>query len=162
LLPRTREEAVMRGSAASTILLVIALLAIAGGGAYVVLRYALPKKGPEGAHASAWDSEKRREWAGRLLSEGLDDQAIDVYEDLIARGDLDAGQIASASLSIAKLHLEKQRWEKALASCYRAQTVAPDALKPEIGRIVIQCLERLGRSSDARFALKKSTATSGE
>ena len=83
-----------RGSAATAILLALLLIAIVGGGAWVVATYALPKKDATAAAASGWDVERRREWAGKLLSQGLDDEAIELLCTKPRAGSLSLGDAA--------------------------------------------------------------------
>ncbi len=146
------------GSGSVRLVIIVQLLSVAviGGAIYWGNRHPVASAPP-----AAWTVEKQREWAGKLLARGLKDEAIDVYERLISSGALEPAQIAPVSLSIARLHAERQRFEKAVAALDRAAMTAPnDDLRGEINRLLVECLERLGRSSDAAFELKKAASPS--
>lgn len=108
----------------------------------------------------AWSIDRRREWASALAADGLDDQALAIYEEIVRepRGLGDAQRVG-ISLTIAELHMKKGRFEEALASLYRAKLFKPEG---ETARRIeekrIQCFERLGRSSTADRILAKATA----
>ncbi len=145
------------GSAAVIVLLIILLLLAAGTLGVVLV--GVPAGGPSVTAARTWNVERQREWAGKLLARGLQDEAVGVYESIIASGEIPDVTLASISLSIGKIHADRQRYEKAVAALDRAALLTTsDEQKGEINRLLVTCLERLGRSADAAFELKKAAA----
>lgn len=139
-----------------SLFLLAALLLISGGAAFALIRLL----GADAASAPGrFDPERRRAWAGKLLAEGLREEAALVYEALIASPDVDLPTVAAVSFSIAKIHIEDHRYEKALAALYRAEiATTDDGIRAEIGRLVVHCLAKLGRDADARHALRRAAA----
>ena len=109
---------------------------------------------------SLWDVEAKREWAARLRSEGLDDQALVAYAELLRDGEgLSKNAIIGASVVVAEIHMKKGRFEQALASLYRASQLGPESeLKRRIDGWKINCLERLGKTAAADRLLDKASA----
>ncbi|MFT7617220.1 MAG: peptidyl-prolyl cis-trans isomerase C [Planctomycetota bacterium] len=109
---------------------------------------------------SAWDTDAKREWAARLRNEGLDEEALVVYEDLINTGHgLSANSLVGTSVIVAEMHMKKGRYSKALASLLRAtQLGAKGELLRKVDTWKIECLERLGKSAAADRLLDRSSA----
>ncbi len=116
------------------------------------------------AKAGDWDTDAKREWAANLRNEGLEDEAIATYEDLINHdGGLSKSAIIGSSVVIAEIHMKKGRYQKALASLLRAAQLRPEG---ELGRRIdtwrIECLERLGKGAAADRLLDRASKPSGE
>ncbi|MCB9834037.1 MAG: peptidyl-prolyl cis-trans isomerase [Planctomycetes bacterium] len=138
----------------------LALAAVLGLAGLVACR---AESGPALASAATetatFDVEKKRDWAARLRAEGLDEQALRVYEELLADGrGLSPQAFTGASLIVARIHMEHRRYEEALASLMRATAFGPEGdTGAEIDRLRIQCLERLGRGAAADRLLARTT-----
>ncbi len=63
---------------------------------------------------ATFDVERKRDWAAKLRAEGLDEQALRVYEELLDDGrGLSPNAFVGASLIVAEIHLAKGRHEHA-------------------------------------------------
>lgn len=122
-----------------------------------------PADGSSGNSASAsarvLDLEKRREWAASLAADGLEKEALAIYEKIVdEESALTPAQIVGISMTIADLEIKQSRYEAALASLYRAKLFSPTSEQMrKIDEKRIQCFERLGRSQTADRLLEKST-----
>lgn len=100
-----------------------------------------------------------REYAGKLKSKGLKEEAAAAYEAYLRVADLQADGRSNVCFTIASLYMEAQEYEKALAWFYLIQTLSPKAdIADRAGPKIIACLENLGRHADARYELNRETA----
>ena len=133
--------------------------------AFVLMPIACDKGGAEARGGAAeevapFGPEKQRELAAQLRADGLDDEALAIYESLIATGrGLSDKALVGSSMIVAEIHLKKGRYEKALAALYRARlTGAEGETARKIDEMRITCFEKLGRGAAADRLLDRSTA----
>ncbi len=140
------------------------LLALIGIGGLLSCKQEVPPATVK-ANAGVWTTDAKRTWAANLRDAGLDEQAIVVYEDLIAQNDgLSQQALLGTSVVVAEIHMKKGRYQEALASLLRAGQLNPEGdLARKINTWRITCLERLGRSDAADRLLDRASAlgTSG-
>ncbi|MBI4430929.1 MAG: peptidyl-prolyl cis-trans isomerase [Candidatus Omnitrophica bacterium] len=112
---------------------------------------------------SGWTMDQMREYANRLKSDGLVDQAVFAYEDYLEAAELDGPARGKIYYSIGEMLLGANLYEDALSYFYKAEIADPKSdLKDEIGSYIVTCLERLGRGLDAEYQLESRTALGGE
>ena len=113
---------------------------------------------------SLWTVEKKREWASQLRADGLDEQALVIYEDLLREGrGLSEKAMVGTSIVVADIHIQKARYEQALAALYRARLFGAEGESlRKIDEKRILCFERLGRSAAADRLLDKASALTGK
>lgn len=113
-----------------------------------------------GDSSNTVSKEKRRELANVLFNQELYDQSISEYRAYLEQYPLDAGEQANIAYRIASIYLDrKQDYDNALAYFLRAKHFDPQSkLQPQIAKKIVECLERLNRSSDARQVVTQSAA----
>jgi len=108
---------------------------------------------------TTWTAEQQRALAVSLQTQGLTLQSADAFKDYLSRFDVPASERASVCYSMGKMYFDQQSYEESLVYFSQAELADPTAaFIPDIGRLKVTCLERLGRSADAQYALKKQTA----
>lgn len=113
--------------------------------------------------SAGWTPVQMRDYANKLKSDGLVDQAVDAYEEYLEKGDVDGPTRAKIYFSIGEMLLNASRYEDALSYFYKSETVDPNSpLKKEIGSYIVTCLERLGRGLDAEYQLESRVNLEGE
>jgi peptidyl-prolyl cis-trans isomerase C len=109
--------------------------------------------------AGSWTAEQQRAFAVKLQTQGLHRQAADAFTEYLSRYDVPPAERASVCYSVGKIYYDRHAYENALVYFSQAELADPDAaFMPEIVRLKITCLERLGRTADAQYALNKHTA----
>lgn len=102
--------------------------------------------------------EQLREYAAYLAERQQPVAAIEAYQAYLDRATLEPEARANVCYSVAKLAIEAQRFEDALPYLYQAEFLAPEsALKDEIDKKVVLCLDKLGRPVDLRKELRQRT-----
>lgn len=105
-------------------------------------------------------AEKKREFANVLYNQQLYAQAAKEYEDYLRMYSLSPGERANISYQIANIHLDRLHdYENALAYYLRIKYLYPESnLQKEVGKKIVECLERLQRSTDAQQVIEQTTA----
>lgn len=105
-------------------------------------------------------AEKKRELANVLYNQQLYSQAIDEYKDYLQSYDLNESERARISYQIANIYFERLGdYENALAFFLRAKHLDPQSnLQQQLSKKIVECLERLQRSSDARQVVEQTAA----
>jgi hypothetical protein len=112
----------------------------------------------EAGPAGGLSLEQQKRLALYLEEKQLPNRAIDAYTDYLERASLDNAARAKVCYSIAKLALDTEHYEQALASLYEAEMLDPASdLKPEIDRKIVLCLDKLGRAVDLKRELRRRT-----
>ncbi|MBN1900672.1 hypothetical protein JW926_05015 [Candidatus Sumerlaeota bacterium] len=118
----------------------------------------------KGSTQSAEDASKRISLAAQLEEKGLYDEAAREYEAALETPGLTPAKRSNLYYILGNLHYEKKKdYEKALANFIRAKHYNPES--PELQKITektVVCLERIGRSLDARNVLSDATYLAGE
>ena len=129
----------------------VLLAALAAGVGYLGF---MSSRAPVRTSLHGITGEQRRDLAGKLLSAGLPDKAIEQYELYLEESAIPADRKANIAFTIGKLHMEQGRYEDALSWLYRVEMLDPATqLGPEVGSKIVACLERLGRYAQAQFSL---------
>jgi len=112
---------------------------------------------------SSWSIEQMRNYANRLKSDGLVDQAVQAYEEYLDKAAVDGPSRARIYFSIGEMLLKANRYEEALSYFYKSEVADPNSeLKSETGGYIVTCLERLGRGLDAEYQLESHVNLDGE
>ncbi len=128
-----------------------------------VLYWGLLDHRPAVSGTSGIYGEVRRDLAGKLLSAGLKEKAIEQYERYLSEADLIPQRMANMAYTIGKLYMEEGRYEDALSWLYQVEMFDPKTdLAPEVGSKVVACLERLGRFSQAQYSLEARSSLNKE
>lgn len=102
--------------------------------------------------------------AAQLEEKGLYDEAVREYEEALKGSGLSPAKRSNLYYILGNLYYEKKKdYEKALANFIRAKHYNPES--PELQKITektVICLERIGRSLDARNVLSDATYLAGE
>jgi peptidyl-prolyl cis-trans isomerase C len=108
----------------------------------------------------ALPAEKKREVANALYNQELYQQAIEEYRDYLRSYSLDEKEQANISYQIANIYFDRLKdYENALAYFIRAKHLDPQAnFQAQIGKKMVECLERLNRSTDARQVIAQTSA----
>lgn len=110
------------------------------------------------------DAAGRISLAAQLEEKGLYDEAAREYEEAIKAPGLSPAKRSNLYYILGNLYYEKKKdYEKALANFIRAKHYNPQS--PELQKITektVICLERIGRSLDARNVLSDATYLAGE
>jgi len=111
---------------------------------------------------SGLSPEELRGLAAHLAEKEHLDAAVDTYEDYLRVADLQPADRARVCYTVANLALDLQNYDKALTLLYEADYLgAPDDIKAEVDKKIVQCLDRLGRTADLRKELRnRSNLTS--
>ncbi len=155
-----RKKPYVRWTFYASVACLLLLLGLCGGVAYL----ALSPGGRTGHAAGAGlKPELRRELAGRLLAAGLADQAIEQYRRYLEEARVPPDQQGQIAYTIGKLCMDRGRYEEALSWLYQVEILHPQTeLAAETGSKIVACLERLGKYTQAEYALQSHAAPSTE
>ncbi|MBD3183931.1 hypothetical protein GF312_16725 [Candidatus Poribacteria bacterium] len=105
-----------------------------------------------------WTWEKQFKYANTLLSKGLKRQALTEYEECFEMGEALPDDRAKVAYQMGDIYMELGEYEKALASFYRVDMETPDSeISSQTDAKVVECLERLGMTEQARYELESRT-----
>ena len=105
-----------------------------------------------------WNAQQQRKLAVKLQTDGLAAQAVDAFKACL-QFDIPGPERASIAFAIANLYFDSGDYANALAWFNCVEIADPNAsVMQETARRSITCLERLGRSVDAQYALAKHSA----
>ncbi len=112
-------------------------------------------------HLSA---EKKREIANVLYNQQLYEQAVTEYTDYLNDYNLAPQEQANISYTIGNIYFERlQDYENALAYFLRVKYLYPESqLQQDVSRKIVECLERMDRSLDARQVIEQNAALDEE
>ncbi|MFC2089091.1 hypothetical protein ACFLSX_05755 [Calditrichota bacterium] len=102
--------------------------------------------------------------ANNFYNNALYQAAINEYEEYITLYQIDNNRKANTYYIIANIYFERiHDYEKALEYYFRIKYLFPESnLQSEVGKRIVNCLERLERSQDAQRVLEKETALKEE
>jgi len=120
---------------------------------------ACSKKPPSGV-----DADQRINLAHTFYNNQLFTAAIQEYEAYLAAYPVAENKRANIIYQIANIYFERLNdYEKALENYLRIKYLYPQSdLQGEVGKKIVDCLERLERSQDAQRLLEKETALKPE
>jgi peptidyl-prolyl cis-trans isomerase C len=104
--------------------------------------------------------EKKLSLANNFYNNELYEAAIQEYVEYVNNYDVDNNRKANSIYTIANIYFERLHdYQKALEYYFRIKYLYPESnLQDEIGKKIVNCLERLERSQDAQRVLNKETA----
>lgn len=105
-----------------------------------------------------------KQFAEELLNKGLYKPAIAEYEKFSQDPGLDRQKLSNLYNLIGNIYMENLNdYENAMANFLKSKTLLPEtADKAELNKKLIECLERLGRSTEASLEMAKITALKPE
>ena len=106
-----------------------------------------------------FDAEKIRDYANALYNRQLYQQAAREYNYYLQNYDLTESESANINYTIANIFFERMRdYENALTYFLKVKHLYPQSpLQDEINKKMVECLERLDRSTDAQQVLEEAT-----
>jgi len=115
--------------------------------------------GQNAQHPGA-DADQRLNLAHTFYNNQLFEAAIHEYEAYLAAFPVDVNKRANIIYQIANIYFERLNdYDKALENYLRIKYLYPQSnLQGEVGKKIVDCLERLERSQDAQRLLEKETA----
>lgn len=104
--------------------------------------------------------DKKLNLANNFYNNELYEAAIQEYLDYINNYNIDNNRKANSYYTIANIYFERiHDYQKALEYYFRVKYLYPESnLQNEVGKKIVNCLERLERSQDAQRVLNKETA----
>ncbi|OQB15402.1 MAG: peptidylprolyl isomerase [Candidatus Omnitrophica bacterium ADurb.Bin205] len=113
--------------------------------------------------ASFLTSSSQMDYANKLLSKGLKSEAAEAFEEYLASGKMQPQEEAKLLYKLGSVYMELYKYEKALKSFYKAEMLDPKAeFSGEMNQKIVEALENLGMSSQARYELEARTSLGGE
>ncbi|MCM8781933.1 MAG: tetratricopeptide repeat protein, partial [Candidatus Omnitrophica bacterium] len=92
------------------------------------------------------------------MSKGLKNEATDVFEEYLANAKIRPQEEAKLLYKLGNIYMELYKYEKALKSFYKAEMLNPKAeFAQEMNQKIIEALENLGMSTQARYELEART-----
>ena len=106
------------------------------------------------------DADKRINLAHTFLNNELFEAAVKEYETYLADYSVSVAKQANIYYQIGNIYFERLHdYNKALENYLRIKYLYPESeLQTEVGKKIVNCLERLDRSRDAQRMLEKETA----
>ncbi|MEJ2049137.1 MAG: hypothetical protein P8Y60_04705 [Calditrichota bacterium] len=103
---------------------------------------------------------KKRELANAFYNQQLYQQAVEEYIDYLNRYRIDNNEQANVTYMIANIYFDRLHdYENALAYYLRLKYLYPNSnLQNESNKKVVECLERLKRSTDAQQVIEQTAA----
>lgn len=115
-----------------------------------------------GSSKSYFTAQQQLDYANKLLSKGLKEQAAEVFEDYLANPQLKPQEGANLLYRLGNIYMELYKYEKALKNFYKAEIIEPNSeFVQEMNQKIIEALENLGMSAQARYELE-ARASLGE
>lgn len=109
------------------------------------------------------NSQSQIDYANKLLSKGLKGEAAEVFEEYLSTVRLQAKDEASLLYKLGSIYMELYKYERALKSFYKAEMLQPKAeFVQEMNQKIIEALENLGMSAQARYELEARTSLGQE
>jgi len=110
------------------------------------------------------DADKKIQLANTYFNNELFRAAIKEYEEYLNNYPVEENKRANIVYQIANIYFERLKdYEKALENYLRIKYLYPESnLQSDIGKRIVNCLERLERSQDAQRVLDRETALKPE
>lgn len=108
----------------------------------------------------AVSADARLQLANTYYNNGLYQAAVDEYLEYIRDYSLDPNRQANTYYNIANIYFERiNDYEKALQYYFKIKYLYPEsALQGDVGKKIVNCLERLKRSTDANRYVQQEAA----
>jgi len=103
------------------------------------------------------------DYANKLLSKGLKEQSAEVFEDYLRNSRLSPQEEARLLYKLGSIYMELYKYDKALKNFYKIEMLQPQAeFANEMNQKIVEALENLGMSSQARYELEARTSLGAE
>jgi len=113
--------------------------------------------------ASFLTSQSQMDYANKLLSKGLKSEAAEAFEEYLASGKMQPQEEARLLYKLGSIYMGLYKYEKALKSFYKAEMLDSKAeFTGEMNRKIVEALENLGMSSQAKYELEARTSLGRE
>lgn len=114
--------------------------------------------GCQNADSPKFDRDTVRDYASALYNRQLYHQAVSQYEFYLDSYDQDDTEAANVNYTVAEIYFERLHdYENALTYYLKVKHFYPTTpLLDETNKRIVECLERLDRSTDAQQALEES------
>jgi parvulin-like peptidyl-prolyl isomerase len=146
------------GPVVNKIIIVLLLILVALGLANLVTGFSSDGSAPRTA-ARGLSAEQTKQLATKLTQRNLYQQAAKVWQDYLARADLEDAERAKVLFQVGMALEKAGLYGEAIEYYYRSETVASlDELVPQINAHIKVCFEKLGKFSALRYELMDRTA----
>ncbi|MCM8780417.1 MAG: peptidylprolyl isomerase [Candidatus Omnitrophica bacterium] len=109
------------------------------------------------------DAKIQLDFANKLLSKGLKEQAAEALEEYINSTPLSLQEEAKLLYKLGGIYMELYKYDKALKNFYKAEMLEPKAeFILQMNQSIIEALESLGLTTQARYELEERTSLSKE
>jgi len=157
-LKEFRAQYAPKGQRSGVLAVVQLVVVVAGFAAVLAILLRGAPQGPAQGRTGGLTADEQRAYAVCLVEKQEPRAAIDAYERYLGAAALTAPERANVCYSVAKLAIEAEEFERALAYLYQAEFLDPGStLKDEINKKVVLCLDKLGRAVDLRKELRRRT-----
>jgi len=126
----------------------------------LVLMFALIISGCSKQRQPAVSEQNKLNLANAYYTNGLYQAAAEEYLDYVRHYPLDAARQANTYYTIANIYFERLNdYQNALKFYFKIKYLYPQSnLQKEVGKRIVNCLERLERSGDAQRLVQKEAA----
>ena len=99
------------------------------------------------------------DYANKLLSKGLKEQAVEAFEEHLGKSQLSPQEEAKLLYKLGSIYMDLYKYEKALKNFYKADMVDLKAeFAQEMNQKIVEALENLGMGAQARYELETRTS----
>lgn len=114
----------------------------------------------QGGETPRVPEDKRMELANAYYTNGLYEAAVAEYLDYLDQYDVGKKRRANTYFNVANIYFERLNdYEKALTYYFKIKYLYPESsVQGEVGKRIVSCLERLGRSADASRKMEETAA----
>lgn len=153
----------MSGNRIKLMFLAVISIAIGYGLCFLTISFFKWKFHTGGVPAKT-DYALSKQFAEELLNKRLYKLAIVEYERFLQDPSLGSQRLSNLYNLIGNIYMENLRdYENAMANFLKSKTLLPEAVdKTELNKKIIECLERLGRSTEASVEMARLTALKPE
>jgi len=105
-------------------------------------------------------AESKLQLANTYYNNGLFEAAVDEYLEYLNNYQIDANRTASTYFNVANIYFDRLNdYEKALQYYFKVKYLYPEStLQGEVGKKIVNCLERLKRTKDANRYVQQEAA----
>ncbi|MCX5697421.1 MAG: hypothetical protein NTU54_05595 [Candidatus Omnitrophica bacterium] len=136
--------------------LVVALLV---SGVYFFSQRYFGSQGLKGQEKRVWTEALQLEFANTLLSKGLSRQAAEAFEAYLDKTHAGNKDLSGVAYKVGNIYMDLGEFEKALRNFYKSEILEPNAeYKSELGQRIVEALENLGLSQQAKYELENRTS----
>lgn len=154
----TRRHRMKNFAKVNTVLLILVLIMLVAI-CFLIARSLRSAVNPSAAGGIGWDAKKQLNFAETLATKGLKKEALVAFDDYLKIAKLSAMEAAKLLYRMGNMYMELFDYEKALYYFYKTEAADPNAgFKSELDEKLVECLERLNMTSQARYELAARTS----